>query len=417
MKQLRSFFIYALICLITVGSVEAGSFAYLCWRTKVAAGTTWTEASRLLLLRHPSQHRRHAYGGFDPIGTQFLRAHTTYADLRTNSWGFVANGDDAGDPPVFPDKGKGNKMRIILLGGSSMVGAGASRNSQTIAAHLERLLTADGIKAEVFNYGMFGAHSHNELLRIVNEVVFLQANLVIVLNGWNDAIYTIEHLRQGLPHPIVNWSQLSYSNFDYFHGLSEFTRVPPPVMTYTWLLIDTLTSAPTATGGDARKVATYNGLPFYHLSETLLGQAKAHGMIFGNNVGAMAAICASQGIGFAHYLQPHPEQFKPLSPEEEEKIVADLELYEKQWGLGWRRAVFRQHQTEIFDQYADAQAMLHQTYAANPSVRFTDLRPLFADVRERIYMDVIHYNDTGNRLLARRFADDIKASLGQGERK
>jgi lysophospholipase L1-like esterase len=75
---------------------------------------------------------------------------------------------------------KTNK-RIIMVGGSTAFGTGLQHDDETFTHHLEHLLNA-----EVINAAVVGHASGQELVYLVTELVDLQPDLVITLNGWND---------------------------------------------------------------------------------------------------------------------------------------------------------------------------------------------------------------------------------------
>jgi hypothetical protein len=78
-------------------------------------------------------------------------------------------------------KDQKTKKRIIVVGGSTAFGTGLESDDETFAQRLEYLLDA-----EVINAAVVGHASGQELVSLVMELVDLQPDLVIALNGWND---------------------------------------------------------------------------------------------------------------------------------------------------------------------------------------------------------------------------------------
>jgi lysophospholipase L1-like esterase len=70
------------------------------------------------------------------------------------------------------------------VGGSTAFGTGLDGDDESFAAHLERFLPG----TEVINAGVIGHASGQELVRIVTELVDLEPQLVVALNGVNDAM-------------------------------------------------------------------------------------------------------------------------------------------------------------------------------------------------------------------------------------
>jgi hypothetical protein len=78
-------------------------------------------------------------------------------------------------------KAEKTKKRIIVVGGSTAFGTGLQHDDETFAHHLAQLLPV-----EVINAAVVGHASGQELVYLVTELVDLQPDLVITLNGWND---------------------------------------------------------------------------------------------------------------------------------------------------------------------------------------------------------------------------------------
>lgn len=75
----------------------------------------------------------------------------------------------------------GRKKRIVLLGGSTAFGTGLDKDSETFGSQLEDLLHVEVINAAVIGHG-----SGQELTYLLMNLVDLQPDLVLTLDGWND---------------------------------------------------------------------------------------------------------------------------------------------------------------------------------------------------------------------------------------
>lgn len=102
--------------------------------------------------------------------------------FSTNSLGF--RGREIGERK--PDK----TVRIIALGGSTTFGIGSSDNSHTYPSLLETKLNRSqevpNINFEVINAGIPGARSTNILKLFSDQVLKLNADIVLIYSGWND---------------------------------------------------------------------------------------------------------------------------------------------------------------------------------------------------------------------------------------
>jgi lysophospholipase L1-like esterase len=127
----------------------------------------------------------HTHDGI-PLGTRLgplklaLHPFLGYANLpnqKTPHFSINNRGFRGGD--IRKDE-KAQK-RIIVVGGSTAFGTGLQHDDETFAQHLAQRLTA-----EVINAAVVGHASGQELVYLVTELVDLQPDLVIALDGWND---------------------------------------------------------------------------------------------------------------------------------------------------------------------------------------------------------------------------------------
>jgi len=111
----------------------------------------------------------------------------------TDKYGFIHNGDKS--RLISKDT-----FTIFMLGGSTLAGHGASSNSQTIPAHLERLLQEKYRNLQVINAGTSGYYSAKELLKISNEILFFDPDIVITFGGTNDFRHKYKEEYEGRKH-------------------------------------------------------------------------------------------------------------------------------------------------------------------------------------------------------------------------
>jgi hypothetical protein len=160
----------------------------------------------------------------------------------TDSNGFIV---DVDDPPVAPQK-SANVYRVIVLGGSTVMGVGAPRPSQNIVGMLrmgvrERELSGpNGRHVEFINAGVSGFTSAQEYLYFVSDLLRFTPDLVIVYDGVNDSHYQIFYDKNGSPFrtathdEITRRAEMSYSikgsvllaaeNLKYKLGMIELPR-------------------------------------------------------------------------------------------------------------------------------------------------------------------------------------------------
>ena len=402
---------YTIILIVTLVLFELASFSVLVWRSAAVDDLTLGQAVIQRLGQHPLADRRVARVKTDseylflPPTQYAFRANARFSYLKVGRHGFILNGDN--EPAFFPDKPRALK-RVVLLGGSSAAGATASGNDKTIAAQLELLLNEGGAsRFQVLNFGMGGNYSYGELTKLITEVAYLQADAVIMLDGFNDAHYSnLEHLRAELDAPLMNWADFSYQYFDTMAVLRGNLRPPPPIMTYAYLLVATALGKASDSSLREQRAATYAELPARALSNWVAERDPHFQSVLKTNLDVAAGWVARQGGLYLGYLQPHPWEYKDLSCER----AANTKMMVGRLGPTIDEARYVEIMQVAFQGYAEAYRELEQSYAEEPQVRFIDLRRLFANVTDCIYNDPIHYNDRGNRLIAERMYTDLLAA-------
>ena len=101
---------------------------------------------------------------------------------------------DVDDPPIALQK-PADAYRVIVLGGSTVMGAGAPRPSQNIVGMLRKgvqtrgLTGPNGKRVEFINAGVDGYNSAHEYLYLVSDLLRFKPDLVIAYDGWNDLVY------------------------------------------------------------------------------------------------------------------------------------------------------------------------------------------------------------------------------------
>jgi hypothetical protein len=416
MKVLRETISMTIVIVLSVLALEAGSFAYFVIEA-MWSGQGMAQALDATLGKSPLYAPKLFFGNYDPLHRQYLEPGRVIDNLAVNQWGFFGNGRP--DPALeqYPAK-PGGVFRVILFGGSSAAGIGASANDRTIAAQLEAILNASATRRyQVLNFGIPGGYTFYELTKYFGEAMLLEPDLVLFLDGWNDNVVTMEDKRVHVPHVVLNWDFLAYQYFEALHGLNVGSEQPPRVLTYAYLLARRLSdrligAAQIATLAD--RTSIYRKHPLFPLTERLLADPALPGRVFQANIETMAAASRARRILFLHYLQPYPQYRKSLTAGEKERIAEMHAQYEKVYGPEWAERAFVEHMTGTYAQYRAVEHDLAEKYRSDGTVRFYDITDIFSTVSERTYADIIHYTDLGQRLLAERFAADVREIRGNG---
>jgi len=286
--------------------------------------------------------------------------------------------------------------RIVVLGGSTVWGNGASDDSLTLPGQLadylqrHRSIQATYSRYEVINAGQQSYSTAEELDVLVHRVLNLQPNLVIVYDGWNDVLsaaasgdagvttnWTIGRAAlqlETMESPVPIWQLAAGRTIQYFERRSVVVS---------------------AVNGIAIRVV--GSSPF--VSEAgVAGQrpvaASAIAANYARNIQAMRAVCTANHTAFVHVLQPYPgsghngpsgsDEFLPLSKAS--------------------KGAFAQLLGATYD--ADKQLLAR----VSPAHEELDLTGIFDDRSDMVFWDFVHVTDDGNAVLAQSIGEYLLAN-------
>ena len=106
-----------------------------------------------------------------------------------------------------------HRHRLILLGGSAAFGTGLESDGETLAVQLEQRLP----DTEIVNAAVIGQRSGQELALLVSELVDLESDQVVTLDGWND-FWAIQ--QEATPWPDVHGARQVPEALKQLHALS-----------------------------------------------------------------------------------------------------------------------------------------------------------------------------------------------------
>lgn len=166
------------LLLVRIGLVVAAlllAFALLELVLRLGFGDT--------LVRFPRYHSDAWYGEFH---LRRLRPNTVFwHSSRDGAWKFTTNAQGFRDVRNWLYEKETGTTRILCLGDSHDEGFEVDQDS-TLSAVLERYLNARGMRAEVFNMGVSGYSTAEELALLENEGVRYHPDYVVVAFFAND---------------------------------------------------------------------------------------------------------------------------------------------------------------------------------------------------------------------------------------
>lgn len=158
--------------------------------------------------------------------------------FTTDKHGFIHNGDQTRNIQL-------DSFKIFILGGSTVAGHGSSCNNQTISSHLERIINKNNKNIQVINAGVAGYYSAQEMIKISNEILFYDPDIIISFNGTNDFIkdiqafderdfhYFISGYHKSLYKTLSDTKSLWWSLKNFVHNLTKYSEY-----TYTRFVIE-----------------------------------------------------------------------------------------------------------------------------------------------------------------------------------
>ena len=146
----------------------------------------------------------------EPTQENIPNQHNEYVNI--NSFGFRG-------AEISKEKPE-NVYRIIMLGGSTLFGYGATSDETTIPGFLQKKFetTDSDFKVEVINAGSSGAYSKTETLYVKHKLLDFDPDLIIVYDGWNDSRipYTSHIGERGLAGQLYDSVNHLQSIFPYY---------------------------------------------------------------------------------------------------------------------------------------------------------------------------------------------------------
>mgnify|MGYP006103322967 CR=1 FL=1 len=130
---------------------------------------------------------------------------------------------------VIPQEKHEDVFRIFVVGGSTTFGNLASSDDTTIPGYLQFLMNDVDAekKIEVFNLGVFGRTSFEEVFDLEKNFLQYKPDLIIVYDGWNDLYDNINKFEEGKTVSILtNFSkifQILKQNYATFQVVLEIT--------------------------------------------------------------------------------------------------------------------------------------------------------------------------------------------------
>ncbi len=403
MKKIKQIFFLLFIWLIIFIFIELGLFvslkAYYDYRAKTSQHPKIFRDIRLYLSRfHPlfvnndDLRSRNPDLEFDSIVGYKFAADTIhsrpYADyisyIEVDSEGFPHNGDYDKNKE-FLAKNPRKIFRVVFLGGSTTVGRGASSNEHTIPAYFEDLLEKQWpeVDFQVINAGNFGYHFTEERLYYSFYIKPLKPDLVIFLDGDNDAMLAgIQKEWSAYFHDMKFSNERYQSIFEPSTALANYLKslITFPQSLYSLFFIDKFIYKTRVIKGKLGKVKEKSEFLFHpqavsNFAEELLTTARE------------ISFEDSKAIFF---LQPILGVKKSLEAAIEKEHLRVMEMAYPNYELNLNK---------YFNNFSRIYRNLNNKFKNNPKIAFVDISDSFENDPGDIYISACHCRDYGYRVI------------------
>ena len=327
-----------------------------------------------------------------PIGFRLFNTDNTALGsiAKNNKQGFRC--DEFDDIPQ-------DKIRVILLGGSSAWGCGATGNEATIAGRLEKRLEADkeflgpfkGVK--VYNMAQVNGQQSQEFLNLIFYGVHLKPHIVISYNGWNELFShfntvpseIIEKFKVMPIGEMLGWKPLGVT------GQKE--KLLRKVVRDILLEKSVLASLILRRGRPSNEMVFERDFPKFH---NLASQ------LYVQNLTKLKTIVEAFGGSYFTFLQPCIYTKPNLSQDE----LRVLELYHDVKPVAGGAAAGE------WLKKGNIYSLVKQS--APDDFPLLDLNNIYRERSESIYYTLVHTNDLGYKIVADEIYSQIKISFPKG---
>ena len=214
-----------------------------------------------------------------------------------------------------------HRRRVVLVGGSAAFGTGLGSDAETLAAQLGQRLP----NTEIVNAAVIGHRSGQELALLLSELVDLEPDQVVALDGWND-FWAIQ--QEPTPWSDVNGARQVQEELKRLHALSyaplhvRLWHLPDVVLAYTMRRIG---ASPLAAAGRLLAVE----------GATRRNDLDGIAARYARNQVKMARVAAAFGASFLCVLQPNGDLMRRATPGRYSRFREQAETEFRREEIAW----------------------------------------------------------------------------------
>ncbi len=283
-----------------------------------------------------------------------------------------------------------NVFRILVYGGSFVWGTGALRDNQTVSGHLQEMLNAqpgNSVRYEVFNCGQSSYNSTQGAIYLLIEGIYLSPDLVIFIDGVNDAGLGHTNLPAGYPFLFDQINALmTGKSDDALKPLDEVFTLEGELdylkkrrsLVWQWGRSELAKRFMQLAGNVKDSARKFQQSEYTTVEEIAIRHF--------NNVRSARALGREYGFEVIAGVQPVPVHFKPLHPQEQDCITVFRQRFFDR--LNWW--------DQNYLQYANLVAEMCEEV----EIPFVDLVRVYENNSDQLYIDDCHVNSNGYQAVA-----------------
>ena len=308
--------------------------------------------------------------------------------LFTDNYGFIHNGDP--ERELFQD----DYYNIIFIGGSSAEGANTtSSNENTIAAQIEKILRKQNSKLNVINAGKSAYKSFDEFIMSYNLYGNYNFQEIIFFNGINDmmSIAYSKNPKWNYYKEVINWQD----QYQFIHG----ERYTLKVKYYVDRIKSKILNRKKSDEYFNSPPGDFNEREFQKTRDTFESkndktnfEILVRNYIY--NLRLSKSFCEEFKIRCSFFLQPGIGG-KNLKHQYEEKYFSKVK--------------FKNFQSTI-NKWNEASSKLFKLIPKDENINFYNISDIFRDDQNLVYLDLVHYNDYGNQIIAEYITNNLLKS-------
>ncbi len=299
-----------------------------------------------------------------PIPEEFSQKYSVEdLVLPVNEFGFIKTAD----PKYNPFKSYPDTYKILCIGGSTMAGWGTNY-LDSIPSYLFKRLREEGLKVQVINAGVTSNGTFREFQYYALELVNLEPDIVIYLDGVNDRVgdHAVSLKTPDVIHP--KKMVALYAFLDAF-------------LPNTKKIIEVL---------EKKKPKTKEHVEVENYFKMLRDN---YNITMENTLRNIIGISIANDVVTIMELQPHlatknPDDFSPY-----EQFV-----YKDTYGP---------HHVNMYPEQREIYSRVKNMYKDYPKISVLDMTEIFYGNKNTVYFDKVHYSASGNKVIANSFAEEI----------